>query len=325
MLDSYGRVIDYLRVSVVDRCNLRCVYCMPAEGIKTTDHKEILTFDEIVRICRIMSERMGLKKIKLTGGEPLCRKDLDVLVRQLKELPGIERVTLTTNAVELAENLPALADAGLDGINISLDTLNPELFRKITRRDRLDDVKRGIEAALAYPGITLKINCVPIGSPEQDLTQIAGIARDHRIHVRFIEMMPIGYGKQFEFQSEDSIRRQLEARFGPSRPFDGVLGSGPCHYISFEGFEGKIGFISAISHKFCSGCNRVRLTATGCLKSCLQYNIGTMIKKPMREGITDDELAALIARTIQDKPIGHQFNAETIEEENDLTMSQIGG
>lgn len=324
MIDSYGRVIDYLRISVIDRCNLRCVYCMPEEGLELTSHEEVLTYGEIVRICKIMAQT-GLKKIKLTGGEPLVRKDLPNLAKRLKAIPGIEKVTLTTNGVLLPQLMDELSEAGIDGINISLDTLDRELYAQIARRDQLEEVKKGIEAALAHPEISLKINCVPMGLPGQNLTEIAGLAKEHKIHVRFIEMMPIGYGKNYRFVSEKEILEQLQAEFGNATVFRGSLGNGPCHYYNFEGFQGKIGFISAISHKFCSECNRVRLTSQGFLKTCLQYNTGSDLKGPMRLGASDEELKELIVKTINGKPVGHRFLEENISNENNLNMSQIGG
>lgn len=324
MLDSHGRVIDYLRISVIDRCNLRCVYCMPEEGLEMTSHEEILSYAEIVKVCRLMAE-MGLKKIKLTGGEPLVRKDLPELVGRLKAISGIEKVTLTTNGVLLAELMDELSAAGIDAINISLDTLDRELYYKITRRDAIEAAKKGLEAVLSHPDISLKINCVPMGLPGQNLEEIAELARDHKIHVRFIEMMPIGFGKNFRFVGEEEILGQLEARFGKSELYQGRLGNGPCHYYSFAGFQGKIGFISAISHKFCNECNRVRLTSQGFLKNCLQYNTGSDLKAPLRQGASDEELKMLICDTIKNKPVGHRFLEEHITDENSLGMSQIGG
>ena len=324
MNDLQGREIDYLRISLIDRCNLRCVYCMPEEGIEMIPHDEILTFGEIVRICRFMAS-MGLKKIKLTGGEPLIRKEVTALVRRLKAIEGIEKVTITTNAVLLADMMEDLSDAGVDAINISLDTMDKDLYARITRRDAFDKVMEGIEAALKHPEINLKINCVPMGLPEQNLIDVAELARKHKIHVRYIEMMPIGLGKQFHFVNEQEILEQLEEKYGKAEIYKGKLGNGPSHYYSFEGFEGKIGFISAISHKFCSQCNRVRLTSQGFLKTCLQYNTGIDLKMPLRKGALDEELKALITEAVNGKPISHQFLEHEIGNENNLGMSQIGG
>ena len=217
MKDRYGREIDYLRISITDRCNLRCIYCMPEEGICQISHGEILTYDEIQRVCRCMTT-LGIKKIKLTGGEPLTRKNSAALVRMLKELPGIEKVTLTTNGVLLGEQISELAEAGIDNINISLDTLNEEAFGKITRRDGLPKVLESMKEALKYPQIGLKINCVPVIDDPQNLVEVARIARDHPIHVRFIEMMPIGYGKEFCFRGEDEICSILESAYGKMTP-----------------------------------------------------------------------------------------------------------
>lgn len=196
MIDRCGRNIDYLRISVTDRCNLRCIYCMPEEGVQHVERSLILQEEEILRICRVMAE-LGIRKIKLTGGEPLVRPRMPQLVEKLKNMPGIEKVTLTTNGVLLKDQMSDFARAGLDGLNISLDTLDEACSRRITRRDELGRTLEGILEAMKYPEISLKINCVPLGIPEQDLCRVALLARNHRVHVRFIEMMPIGMGKEF--------------------------------------------------------------------------------------------------------------------------------
>ena len=322
MKDRFGRTIDYLRVSVTDRCNLRCVYCMPEEGVESLCHEEILSFDEIERICRVMAE-MGLRKIKLTGGEPLVRKNFPELVKKLKALPGIEQVTVTTNGMLLKQQLPALVEAGIDAVNISLDTMDPELFRDVTRIGEYERVEESLKACLEA-GLKLKINCVPVTSEKKNFVRLAQIARDYPVHVRFIEIMPIGFGKEFQFHSEEEIRAELEEAYGEFIPCQEKLGNGPCHYFSVPGFQGKIGFISAISHKFCEECNRVRLTADGFLKTCLQFDIGSSLKDRMREGCTDEELKELIRETIDKKPMSHKFH-ELMEEEETRSMSQIGG
>ena len=198
MIDRCGRNIDYLRISVTDRCNLRCIYCMPEEGVQHVERSLILQEEEILRICRVMAE-LGIRKIKLTGGEPLVRPRMPQLVEKLKNMPGIEKVTLTTNGVLLKDQMSDFARAGLDGLNISLDTLDEACSRRITRRDELDRTLEGISEAMKYPEISLKINCVPLGIPEQDLCRVALFARDHRVHVRFIEMMPIWDGKRISW------------------------------------------------------------------------------------------------------------------------------
>ncbi|MGI6012120.1 MAG: GTP 3',8-cyclase MoaA [Ruminococcus sp.] len=323
MNDEFERKIDYLRISVTDRCNLRCIYCMPEEGVAWAPHDEILRYDEILRICRCMAQ-LGIRKIKLTGGEPLVRKNLPWLAGKLKEVPGIEKVTMTTNGILLPRYVEELKAAGVDGINISLDTLNRKLFSRITRRDSLEEVKKGIDAAYKSE-IPLKINCVPLGIPEQDLMEIAELAKERKIHVRFIEMMPIGYGKNFTFQGEDEILQMVKERFGAVYPCDERLGNGPCHYYTVEGLQGRIGFISAISHKFCSGCNRVRLTSQGFLKACLQYETGCDLRALVRGQASDEEIQKAARAVIEKKPEGHQFLKKEIREEESHSMAQIGG
>ena len=283
---------------------------MPENGVVQISHEEILTYDEITRISRCMTG-LGIRKIKLTGGEPLIRKNCATLVRMLKELPGIEKVTLTTNGVLLEEQIADLAEAGLDDINISLDTLNAAEFAKVTRRESLDRVLEGIQAALQYPQIGLKINCVPVVEEQENLVSIARLAKQYPIHVRFIEMMPIGYGKDFQFRGESEICEILEKAYGRMTPI--------------EEFQGKIGFISAMTHKFCDQCNRVRMTAEGFLKACLQYQTGTDLKNLMRSGCTDDELTEAIQKVIWEKPVSHHFTSEEIETDECKLMSQIGG
>ena len=272
MIDKYGREIDYLRISLTDRCNLRCIYCMPEEGVKSLSHAEILTYDEILRICRCAAD-LGIRKIKLTGGEPLVRKGCASLAKQIKAIPGIEKVTLTTNGILLAEQLDALLDAGIDAINISLDTLDPELFKKVARRDGLEKVFEGIKAALAHPGLSLKINSVPVIKEKENFIGIA----------------------------------VLEEAYGPMHAVNERYGNGPCHYYEIAGFKGKIGFISAMTHKFCSQCNRVRLTSEGFMKGCLQYQKGTDLRGLMRGGCTDSELKKAIYQVIWNKPVSHNF------------------
>lgn len=325
MIDGYGRIIDYVRISITDRCNLRCVYCMPEDGVEVVSHSEILSFDEICRLAEIFVE-MGIRKIKLTGGEPFARLGVPKLTKQLKAIPGIEQVTLTTNGVQLAQQMDALAEAGIDGINLSLDTKNPEIFSQITRRDSFGKVMEGFEKALEYPQIPLKINCVPMGIPGQDIIGLAEFAKDYPVHVRYIEMMPIGLGKQYEGSTEDEILSELQKKYGEYKKFDGTLGNGPGHYYEFPGFAGKIGFISAVSHKFCDSCNRVRLTAQGYLKTCLQYDVGVDLKHLLREGASREEILHAAQDAIRRKPASHRFAQQQPEEHGEMKMmSQIGG
>lgn len=355
MIDGCGRKIEYIRISVTDRCNLRCVYCMPEEGVPFVPHEEILSFDEILRLARVFAG-LGIRKIKLTGGEPLVRKGIVHLVRQLKQIPEIEQVTITTNGILLSEYMEHLAEAGIDGINISLDTLNPVLYRKITRRGELDRVLAGFYKALEYPEIPLKINCVPfgvsrkngqvlpeekrIGQEEQfgletqsvqeerfghELIQIAQLAKKNNVHVRFIEMMPIGLGKEYDTKTENMLLAELKETFGAYQISEERLGNGPGHYYSFPDFKGKIGFISAVSHKFCSKCNRIRLTSQGYLKTCLQYEAGVDLKQLLRGGATDEELRRAMETAILQKPVSHHFGEKLDMHDETHIMAQIGG
>ena len=325
MTDQFGRNIKYLRVSITDRCNLKCFYCMP-HGAPAVQHRDILRYEEIARIVRIAAS-LGITKVRITGGEPLVRPRIPGLIRQIKEIPGIQKVTLTTNGILLKDQMQELAEAGLDSLNISLDTLDRECFCKITRRDLLDGTLDGIKEAMKYPEVQLKINCVPLGLEEQDLCGIAEFARKNPVHVRFIEMMPIGYGSSFAGMPQEKIMNLVEQKFGKMIPYNGKpLGNGPCTYYTVDGFEGKIGFISAISHKFCSQCNRIRLTSQGYLKTCLQYTAGRDLRAVLRNGGTDEELKDRIRAALAEKPDGHHFREKAKEDDTEsLCMSQIGG
>lgn len=325
MLDKLNRKIDYLRISVIDRCNLRCVYCMPEEGIESIHHDEILTYDEILRICEIVS-KLGIRKIKITGGEPLVRKDIVNLIRDIKNIDKIEQVTLTTNGILLHEMLDDLYDAGIDAINISLDTLNKDNFKKITRRDGLEKVLMSIDKAYDL-GIRVKINCLAIRDFNlRELVEIASFAKDREIDVRFIELMPIGFGKKYTQIDNDEILSILESRFGTFEIVTEKRGNGPAKYYRNQNMKGCIGFISAISHEFCESCNRIRLTSSGFLKLCLHYNKGIDLKEPIRNGISDEDLKKLIHDTIWNKPISHKFGHASEEQDIELkNMVQIGG
>lgn len=331
MKDQYGRKIDYMRVSVTDRCNLRCVYCMPAEGIQTIPHEQILTFDEIARICRI-GTRLGISKIRLTGGEPLVRRNLVGLVGMLHRILGIEKVSLTTNGILLSNNINELVSNGLDGVNISLDTMNPVRYGRVTRGGELNKALEGLEAALTFPSLNVKINCVPLDDGgAEDWVRLASLARERKVEVRFIEMMPVGLGKNFRGRSREEVLRVLESSFGTPEEYTGRLGNGPAAYVHFQGFCGRIGFISAVSHRFCDSCNRVRLTSTGILKPCLQYGGGTDLRELLRGGASDEEVEEKMRETIFLKPSGHHFaeKGEMSEKERSCLekkeMWSIGG
>ncbi len=324
MYDLQNRKIDYLRVSVTDRCNLRCVYCMPEEGVVPVKHDEILSYEEIIRVCDCAS-KLGVRKIKLTGGEPLVRPGFAGLLRAVKAPPLIEEVTLTTNGVLLYDMLDELADAGLDAVNISLDTLNPEQFKKITRRDGLNLVTKAIDKALEKK-IKVKINVLPVRELNGgSLAELAMMAKDKPVDVRFIELMPLGCGKELTPIYSEEIKAELERAFGPLSPFNGKRGNGPAAYYSLKDFQGKIGFISAVSHEFCSACNRVRLTSTGFLKLCLDYNTGIDLRGPLRAGADDEQLTQLMCEAILNKPLHHNFSGAAAGDTETKGMSQIGG
>lgn len=322
MIDRQGRNIDYIRISVTDRCNLRCRYCMPAEGVQQVSHSEILTFDEILRLAGIFS-RAGIRHIKITGGEPLVRRGITGLIKDLKKVPGIETVTMTTNGILLAESLPALAEAGVDGINISLDTLQQDKYRLLTGTDGLHTVLDAIDAAGDYPQIKFKINTVTLADVNRsEVSAIAAIAATKSIDVRFIEMMPMGPGRDMAGYGQDEILDELTRTFG--QPETAGSGTGPAAYYKFSDFKGRIGFISPISHKFCGDCNRVRLTAQGFLRTCLQYEEGADIRALLRSGADDETILLAIEKAIYNKPEGHSFGMDEDTAVSQI-MSRIGG
>ena len=259
MKDRYGREIDYMRISITERCNLRCRYCMP-KGITLVPMKDILTYEEILEIVRA-AVSCGITKFKVTGGEPLVRKDCVLLMRNLKAVPGVEQVTLTTNGILLAEYAEPLAEAGIDGVNISLDTLSPEMFREISGFDELPRVLEGIDAALKA-GLRVKINTVlQKGMNDTGWTDILLLAQDKPIDVRFIEMMPIGFGRMMEGYNNDQLIREIKMKYPGTKRDLAVHGNGPAVYYSIPGFN----------EKFCDSCSRLRLTCQGKLKLCLCY------------------------------------------------------
>ncbi len=321
MIDRFGRNIDYIRISITDRCNLRCQYCMPEDGVESYLHSEILSFDEIIRILRIFAS-LGVKKVKITGGEPLVRKDAVNLITEINKIDGIEDITITTNGVLLKDHINELVKNGITSINISLDTVNNEDYLKLTKRDKLDIVLQSIEEAKKY-NIKLKINTV-IMSKQQDFISIAQLSKYNNIHVRFIEMMPIGEG-EIKNVSSDYVIKKLSKEFGKPKKYEKKLGNGPAEYYTFPNFKGKVGFISAISHKFCDTCNRIRLTSQGFLKTCLQYEHGIDLRELMRSGKDDEYIMEKIIQTLADKPRAHQFGTTKLKGKDKKKMSQIGG
>lgn len=323
MLDRYGRVINYLRISVTDRCNLRCCYCMP-EGVQDVGMKNILTFEEIWEIVRT-GVSLGITHIRITGGEPLMRKGCVDLIRGIREIPGVETITMTTNGVLLENYGKQLKEAGVDGVNISLDTLDPEEFYKITGKRELQEVLAEIRAAKTA-GLPVKLNAV--NRKELDPIPLVRYAQEENLPIRFIEMMPVGYGKKYVGRSNEELRETLEAVCGnaecmTNREELSRMGSGPAVYYQFSDLKVPVGFISAIHGKFCDTCNRVRLTAEGYLKLCLCYDEGEDLRRVLREG-EKENLRTIMEQTIFRKPAAHCFEhpAEMTETHE---MVKIGG
>jgi cyclic pyranopterin phosphate synthase len=327
MRDFFGRTIDYLRLSVTDRCPARCVYCMPEEGIEWIDHSEILKFEEFERLIRIMVP-LGLKKIKLTGGEPLARRGVVPFISSISRLDGIEKITLTTNAVLLAGELDALRRTKLSAVNVSLNSLDRERYRRISLLDKCEEVQ-SILKVLFLTGLDIKINCVPIENMNgDDLIPLARLAEKNNIAVRFIELMPLGFAGALKPIPEHIIIERLEKEFGPLTPCDEKFGEGPARYFLVNGFRGRIGFISPLSHQFCGSCNRLRLTSQGFLKPCLSSDMSVNLKEMLRGGSSDGEIAGAIEKIVFEKPASHNFivdNKINIEEHKPKKMNRIGG
>ena len=333
MKDSFGRTIDYLRISLTDRCNLRCSYCMPREGVELTAHSEILSLEEVLRISEIMAG-LGIKKIRLTGGEPLLRKNLVWLVEKLGKIPGIEKLAITTNGILLAEKLPELVKAGLNEVNISLDSTERKKYNMITGSDSLSEVLYGIDAA-CEAGLKVKINCVPVKElNSDDLPGLAALSKDREIDVRFIELMPLGCGRQYTHIPTEEIQKSLEKEFGEYEVISDGKYKSVASYVRFKDFKGRTGFISPISHAFCISCNRVRLSSEGFLKLCLAYDHGIDLKKMLRGTYSNQDIADAVKEAVATKPAAHAFNRGNAgsgacgtenEPEEKRNMNKIGG
>ena len=322
MFDSTQRSIHYLRLSVTDLCNLRCRYCMP-DGVEKLEREAVLTYEEFLRLVALFAQ-CGIDTVRVTGGEPLVRKGVDQLVAGLKATPGIRHVSMTTNGILLARQLPALQKAGLDSVNISLDTLRPEVFAQITARDEFSHVMEGIRAALAS-GLPVKLNCVPqVGVNEGELEDLAALAEKHPLQVRFIEMMPIGYGAAMPCISGPDLRQRFARRWPELQPATGAaFGDGPAVYYTVPGWQGSVGFIAAVHGKFCASCNRVRLTSQGFLRPCLASEAGCDLRALVRGGASDAELLQAIRETIWAKPREHHFEDHSMPATRG--MYRIGG
>ncbi|MBM3188500.1 MAG: GTP 3',8-cyclase MoaA [Chloroflexi bacterium] len=322
---AYHRAISYLRVSITDRCNLRCAYCMPEEGVASLAHEEILRYEEIARLVRVAAE-LGISHVRVTGGEPLVRRGVEGLIAMIAAVPGIEEVSMTTNGTLLAGMAEGLARAGLRRVNVSLDTLRPERYRSLTRGGRLDDVLRGLEAARHAGLEPIKVNAVVMrGANDDEIGDLAQRTVDDAWHVRFIELMPLGEisGRALsEYVSSDEIKRRVEERYGELEPAQ-VVGNGPARYWRIPGAAGTLGFISAISEHFCARCNRLRLTSDGKLMPCLFSDLEFDLRTPLRSGATDEELRAIFLAAIRAKPDRHHL-AES-QGMPSHAMSRLGG
>lgn len=327
LMDAYQRRLNYLRISITDRCNLRCLYCSPGRMLPMLSHAEILSYEEILRLVRI-AVRLGVSKVRITGGEPLVRKGVYDFIRKLHQVDGIRDIALTTNGVLLKDHVQSLIAAGLSRINVSLDTLDPVKFQKITGMDAFDRVWEGILKAHQAGLSPVKINTVVLRHlNELELEDIARLSFTYPFHFRFIEYMPIGPADPQtggDPLHTPEIKARLSRTIGPLIPVDHKFGDGPAERFRFEGAAGEVGFISAMSHHFCATCNRLRLTASGQLRSCLLSDHQEDLKTPLRSGASDEELEAVFIRAAQKKGGQHGLNAEAPVRVGGR-MSAIGG
>lgn len=327
LVDAFGRVHTNLRISVTDRCNIRCTYCMP-ESVRFLPRADLLSFEEIVRFARVAAS-LGVDKVRLTGGEPLVRRDLPRLVEQLAGIPGIRDIGLTTNGILLAPMAGALRDAGLKRINISLDTMDPARFRELTRRDGWEQVIEGILAAKAAGFDPVKLNAIAIkGVTDVDVVPLARFAREHGLELRFIEYMPLDAGDRWDRDKvllADEILAMLSEGLGPLAPAPDQDPRAPAVDYDYEDGRGRVGVIASVSRPFCGTCNRVRLTADGKLRNCLFALDETDLRPLLREGAGDDAgLARALIASVAGKWAGHGFNADGFIKPGRL-MHAIGG
>lgn len=334
LTDAFSRPINYLRISVTDRCNLRCIYCLPPGGIPLLSHEDILSYEEIAAFVRATST-LGISKVRLTGGEPLVRADLPRLVTMLAEINAIDDISLTTNGVLLTEYAMELKKAGLKRVNVSLDSLRPERFEKITRRGRLEQVLRGIEAAKSCGLEPMKVNVVVMrGVNDDEVLDFARLSINEGWHVRFIELMPFGGDNpplghsvttppsSLQFVPAAEIMGQLVS-LGKLEPCLPPRGNGPARYYRFASARGTIGFITPVSEHFCFNCNRLRLTADGKLRPCLLSDLEVDIRQPLRQGASIEALHKVVTEAIRNKPRQHQLaKGKTAK---NRSMSQVGG
>ena len=326
LIDGMGRTIVNLRISVTDRCNFRCTYCMPADNVEFMDRSNLLSFEEIQRVVQIVS-RMGINRLRLTGGEPLMRKNLPVLIKMLNEVDGIDDIAMTTNAYFLKDQAQSLKDAGLKRLNVSLDALDPEKFRDVNRRDCLQSVLDGLDTARKVGFKSIKINAVAVRNfSETEIMSLIEMGRSDGFEIRFIEFMPLDSDKVWErdkvlFGHEivNMIKDNYELV-----PIDNSLEIGPASEYNFADGKGKIGIITAVSNPFCDHCNRIRMTADGKLRTCLFSTEETNLKELIRSGATDETIIETLKQAVLVKEPGHKINLDDFERPT-RAMHAIGG
>ncbi|WP_212904440.1 GTP 3',8-cyclase MoaA [Clostridium polyendosporum] len=323
MLDKHSRKINYLRLSVTDRCNLRCIYCMPKEGVDFTKNHELLTIEEMLKIVKSAAE-LGIKKVRITGGEPLLRNGVIELISKIKSLSKIQHVYLTTNGILLDHYMDQLIKVGLDGINISLDSLREDIFEKITRGGNLQTVLKSIETC-DKEGIKIKLNTVILkGVNDKEILDFVYFSKKSGLDIRFIELMPIGESKGFKAFTTNELKNYIQKEMLLIPCEESIGDNGPAAYYKTTDSRNRIGFISPISHSFCHNCNRIRVTSEGFLKQCLHWKYGIDLKTLIRRGIGEEELKKVISDGIFNKPKEHNFKSQN--EQTDIRlMSQIGG
>jgi cyclic pyranopterin phosphate synthase len=310
LIDPCNRHLNYLRISITDRCNLKCLYCVPRDQIARISHDEILTYEEILRLVKI-GVRLGISKLRVTGGEPLVRKGVYGFLRELSSIDGLADLSVTTNGVALRDNLAKIKSAGIRRINISLDTLQRKKFQQITGLDLFDQVWQGIEMARDMGFHPIKINIVALnGINDDELKDMARLSFDNPFHIRFIEYMPIGDSQMGNgpLLLAPEIKKRI-SELGQLRPVRNSVNDGPAQRYRFEGARGEVGFIHALSHHFCDRCNRLRLTASGKLRPCLLSDHHEDIKGPLRAGCSDDDLAEIFFKAVRHKPSDHNLAA----------------
>jgi cyclic pyranopterin phosphate synthase len=325
--DRFGRTIEYVRISVTDRCNLRCLYCVPATGgCWWKPAEQILRYEEIVTIASQLAQ-LGVRKLRVTGGEPLVRRDLVELISALVRIPGIDEVALSSNGTLLAQHAAALKAAGLSRVNISLDTLEASTFARVTRVGGLEAVLEGIQAALRAGFAPVKVNCVLLrGINDHEIERFALLAMAQPLHVRFIELMPLGNPEFFQperFFSVDEAKARCET-WGELIPAEAVIGNGPATVYRYRDGAGTVGFIGALSHGFCHRCNRLRLTSDGWLRPCLDSRTGVNLRDPLRAGASAERLQELIREAVEMKPERHHMTLAMRRDEHE-TMCAVGG